>query len=205
MTLRTSQPAPPAEAPAFGAKRLLYIASGGVQAMFVPMWLNWLRTHYPDTEVRCVLTRSALRFTTPTAVAVSGHGERPLTDSWPEQPDSAPHVELAQWPDAILVHPATYHFVARLSLGLADTPALLALQCTTAPTVLCPALPPGGHQSPAHRRHIGELAERPHVTVVPPIPGVSLSTGERGIGTAALLPDAIAALEDARAWAEAGA
>ncbi|MFE1057041.1 flavoprotein [Streptomyces rochei] len=200
----TRHPTPPAEAPPFRAERLLYVASGGVQAMFLPMWLNWLHTNYPATDVRCVVTPSALRFTTPTALAISGSPGLLLTDIWPEQPDSALHVELAQWPDAVLVHPATYHFVARLSLGLADTPALLALQCTDAPIVVCPALPPGGHRSPAHRRHVEELAQRPNVTVLPPIPGVSMSTGEQGIGTAALLPDAIAALEDARAWAEPG-
>jgi phosphopantothenoylcysteine synthetase/decarboxylase len=198
----TTQPTLPTQAPAFHAKRLLYIATGGIQAMFMPMWLNWLRSNYPDTDIRCVVTPSALRFTTPTAIAASGGTGHPITDTWPEQPDTALHVELAQWPDAILVHPATFHFVARLSLGLADTPTLLALQCTDAPTVVCPALPPGGHRSPAHRRHISELAERPNITVLPPIPGVSMATGQPGIGTAALLPDAIAALEDARAWTE---
>lgn len=183
--------------PAFGAVRLLYVATGGVQAMFLPMWLSWLRTHYPQTEVRHTVTVSARRFVGPTAAAVAGGGLS-MVDQWPDEPDQALHVELASWPDAVLVHPATMHFLARFSLGLADTPVLLALQCTSAPVVVCPALPPGGHLNPAYRRHVKELSERDNVVVLPPTAGVSMSTGEQGIGTAALLPHAITALEDLR-------
>ncbi|MEU9121550.1 flavoprotein [Streptomyces sp. NPDC048506] len=196
------QPAAAAEPPAFHARRLLYLATGGVQTMFLPMWLAWLRTSYPDTEVRCLVTASARRFTTPTATAAAGGAGRPMTDVWPDEPDGALHVELASWPDAVLVHPATMHFVARFSLGLADTPALLALQCTRAPIVVCPSLPPNGHANPAHRRHIAELSERDNVTVLPPVRGVSMSSGEEGVGSAALLPHAVHALEDLRSWME---
>ncbi|MBM7167707.1 flavoprotein [Streptomyces sp. G44] len=202
MTTATTQPSIPTEPPPFTARRLLYIASGGVQAMFLPMWLGWLRSSYPDTEIRCVVTRSALRFATPTAISAAGGTGLPMVDTWPDEPDGALHVELAQWPDAVLVHPATLSFVTRLSLGIADTPALLALQCTKAPIVLCPALPPGGNENPAYRRNVAELSQRDNITVLPPIPGISMSTGQAGIGTAALLPHAIAALEEARLWTE---
>ncbi|MGW5126339.1 flavoprotein [Streptomyces sp. NPDC004069] len=193
---------PSAPAPEFHAERLLYIAAGGIQTMLLPNWLSWLRTHYPDTEVRTVLTPAAHRFVGSTAVAAVGGGGLPAIDAWPEVPDRALHVELASWPDAVLVHPATMHFVARLALGLADTPALLALQCTRAPVVVCPALPPDGHLNPAYRKHVLELSERDNFTVLPPVQGVSVTTGEQGIGTAAQLPHAINALEDLRTWTE---
>ncbi|MEV0011113.1 flavoprotein [Streptomyces sp. NPDC047973] len=201
-----TSPAPaPVVAPVFRARRLLYLTTGGIQAMHLPSWMSWLRTHYPDTEVHSVLTPSARRFVGTTAVAaVSGTG-LPTIDVWPDEPDRALHVDLATWPDAVLVHPATMHFIARLSLGLADTPALLALQCTRAPIVICPSLPPHGHLNPAYRRHILELSERENVTVVPPVTGTSVTTGEGGIGSAALLPHALSALEDLRAWTESEA
>lgn len=190
----------PDQAPTLQAHRLLYVATGGIQAMFTPMWLQWLRTSYPDTQVRYVVTRSALRFTTPTALSVASGQGWGMVDEWPDEPQSAVHVELASWPDAVVVHPATMNFVARLSQGLADTPALLALQCTQAPIVVCPALPPGGYRNPAYRRHMAELAERDNVTVMPPVSGPSMSTGETGVGTAAPFQDAVAAAEDLRAW-----
>lgn len=192
----------PAEPPAFHAKRLLYAATGGVQAMFLPMWLHWLHTNYPGTQVRSTITVSARRFVAPTAIAAAAGRGLPMVDAWPAEPDHALHVELASWPDAILIHPATLHFIARFSLGLADTPVLLALQCTRAPIVLCPSLPPHGHLNAAYRRHIAELSERDNVAVLPPVMGVSMETGEEGIGTAALVPDAITALEELRAWTE---
>ncbi|MFG2986777.1 flavoprotein [Streptomyces sp. NPDC048258] len=195
----------PQAAPAFHAKRLLYITTGGIQAMLLPAWMSWLRTHYPETEVHSVLTASARRFVGTTAVAAAGGRGLPTVDVWPDEPDRALHVHLAAWPDAVLVHPATMHFIARLSLGLADTPALLALQSTRAPIVICPSLPPNGHLNPAYQRHIVELSQRENVTVLPPVSGVSVSTGEEGIGSAAYLPHALTTLEDMRAWSESGA
>ncbi|MFJ4188917.1 flavoprotein [Kitasatospora sp. NPDC089509] len=204
--MTTATPAPAADTPPpFRARRLLYVATGGIQAMFTPMWLSWLRTGYPDLEVRTVLTAAARRFAGTTAIAAAGGRGLPTIDQWPAEPDRALHVELADWPDAVVVHPATMNFVARLSQGLADTPALLALQCTAAPIVVCPALPPGGTRNPAYRRHVLELSERENVSVLPPVHGVSLSTGAADIGTAALFPHAIAALEDLRAATEATA
>ncbi|MFB7620210.1 flavoprotein [Kitasatospora sp. NPDC056181] len=201
MTTPTSRTA----VPAFHAKRLLYVVTGGIQAMLLPNWLTWLRASYPDTEVHTVLTPSSRRFVGTTAAAVANGSTMPTLDVWPEAPDRALHVELAAWPDAVLVHPATMHFIARLSLGLGDSPTLLALQCTRAPIVVCPSLPPGGHLNPAYQRHVLELSERDNVAVLPPVHGVSISTGEEGIGTAARLPHALSALEDLRSWKESAA
>ncbi|MFZ3499150.1 flavoprotein [Streptomyces sp. 5.8] len=193
--------APPAEAPAppFGAGKVLFVGTGSIGVMFMPMWLNWLRTAYPDTEVRTMLTRSAQRFVTRDALTAFAGGTV-LQDVWPDEPEEgATHVELAQWPDAIVIHPATFHFVSRLALGVADTPLLLALQCTQAPIALAPALPPGGAESFAYRQHVAALAARPNVTVVPPQPGYSVTTGRPGATVATPLPAIIPALERLRA------
>ncbi|MFJ4842529.1 flavoprotein [Streptomyces sp. NPDC088746] len=201
----TPQPFVPDTPPPLHAERLLYVATGGVQTMFMPMWLRWLHNSYPHMDIRCVMTHSARRFAGVTAVAAANDGRPPMIDNWPEEPHTALHVELAAWPDAILVHPATLHFTARLALGLADTPTLLALQCTQAPIVVCPALPPGGHLNPAYRQHVEALSLRDNISVLPPISGISMSTGEEGLGTAALLPHAVAALEDLRSWQQEAA
>lgn len=187
------------EAPELTFRRLLYVASGGTQATFTPMWLQWLRDHYPDLEVRYAVTRSALRFTTLTALAAAA-GHPGLVDAWPEQPESALHVELAQWPDAVVVHPATLDFVSRLALGRGDSPVMLALQCTSAQVVVCPGIPPGAHRNPAYRRHVAELSERDNLAVLPPRTGRSQATGETEVGTAVYLPTALAALSELTAW-----
>lgn len=189
--------APPGSpAPVFGGRRLLYVATGSVATMFLPMWLHWLKEVHPELEVRVALTRSARNFVGSSAVALTG-GRPPITDEWPQTPDSALHVELADWPDTILVHPATFHFTARFALGLADSPLLLALECTPAAIAIAPSPPPGGEKSPAYLRHIAALQERPNTVVVPPKPGFSLSTGKPST-SAATVPDCLNALEKQR-------
>lgn len=188
------------DAPALHAERLLYVATGGIQAMFVPMWLHWLRSRYPDLELRYVMTPAAMRFTTQTALSVAAGPAEGMIDRWPDQPESALHVELASWPDAVIVHPATMDFVSRLAHGAGESPAMLALQCTTAPIVISPGLPPNGHLNAAYRKNVLELSERDNLVVVPPTMGTSMSSGEEGIGTPAYLPTALAALAELRDW-----
>ncbi|MFD0375085.1 flavoprotein [Streptomyces sp. NPDC127112] len=185
----------PSAAPPFTARRLLYVGTGSLGVMFMPMWVHWLRASYPELAVRTVITRSAAKFVTPTALSVfAGHVSQ--LDSWTEETEtSAAHVEMAEWADAVIVHPATFHFTSRLALGMADTPVLLSLQCTRAPVVLAPALPPGAMASAAWQSHMSALERRANVHVVTPHPGVSITTGKPDAATAAPLPEVLAAAE----------
>ncbi|MFI2370943.1 flavoprotein [Streptomyces sp. NPDC018833] len=195
---------PAGSAPAFGARRVLFVGTGAIGVMFMPMWVNWLRTAYPAVELRTMVTRSAERFVTRTALTAFA-GDEVLRDVWPDEPEvGARHVELAQWPDAVVVHPATFHFVSRLALGVADTPLMLALQCTQAPIAVAPALPPSGVESFAYRQHVAALEQRPNVTVVPPQPGFSVTTGRMDAAVATPLPEVVPALERLRARLAAG-
>ncbi|WP_328872389.1 flavoprotein [Streptomyces sp. NBC_00287] len=185
-------------APAFGARKVLFVGTGAMGVMFMPMWVNWVRTAYPDIELRCVVTRSAERFVTRGAITAFA-GAEVLRDVWSEEPETgAPHVDLAHWADAVVVHPATFHFVSRFALGIADTPVLLALQCTSAPIGIAPALPPGGVTSPAYRRHVEALEQRPNVVVVPPQPGFSVTTGRMDASVATPPPEVFRAVEELR-------
>ncbi|MEU7551675.1 flavoprotein [Streptomyces sp. NPDC044571] len=195
----------PTAAPPFTARRLLYVGTGSLGVMFMPMWVHWLRAAYPELAVRTIITRSATKFVTPTALSVFA-GHTPQLDSWTEEPEkSAAHVEMAEWADTVIVHPATFHFTSRLALGVADTPVLLALQCTRAPIVLAPALPPGALASAAWESHMAALERRANVHVVPPHPGVSITTGKPDAATAAPLPEVLLAAERLRAAAAGGA
>jgi phosphopantothenoylcysteine decarboxylase/phosphopantothenate--cysteine ligase len=195
---------PASNAPAFGARRLLLIGSGAVNVAFLPFWLNWLTLSYPQLEIQIVLTRSAEKFVTRAALTALAHHEV-LPDAWPDEPQpGARHVELVEWADAVAVFPATMHFLARLALGVADTPALLALQCTPAPIVLAPALPPYGWQSPAVTGHVAALRRRPNVVIAPPRPGPSVTTGRDDGWIPPPFPTVLRFLEHRRAALAAG-
>jgi phosphopantothenoylcysteine synthetase/decarboxylase len=186
------------ETPPFSAQRLLLVGTGSVSAAFLPYWVNWLGQAYPELTVRVVLTRSAQRFVARDALTGLS-GRAVIEDSWPEETGPhALHVQLAQWPEAIAVYPATMHFIGRLALGLTDTPTLLALQCTKAPVALAAALPPGGWDSPAMARHRKALAEHDNIALVPPVAGLSMTTGEHNGNQPDAFPKLLRLLEELR-------
>lgn len=189
---------PGTQAPPTGIERLLLVGTGSSNASFLPLWVNWFQVSYPKTELRIVLTRSAQRFVTREGLSVLTN-RVVFEDAWSEEPQARKlHVELANWPDAVAVYPAGMHFIARLALGLADTPAVMALQCTEAPIALAAALPPGGWESAAMRGHRAALAERSNVTLVPPVTGLSMTTGKRDGNQPVPLPRLIGSLEELR-------
>jgi hypothetical protein len=188
----------PPDAPPFGPKRLLLFGTGSIAVAFLPWWINWLREAYPVLELRTVITASAQRFVSRHALTALAGAAVPL-DVWPTERDEpvpgSVHVEYATWPDAIAVYPATFHCVARLATGLADTPMLLALQTTAAVVGVAPSVPPGAVDSYTYRRHVGALARRPNTTVASPVRGRSAHTGDQAVGTAAPLPALLAQME----------
>lgn len=182
-----------------GIRRLLVVGTGSVTAAHLPFWASWLKMGQPGVEVRYVLTGAAGRFVTREALVAIG-GCDVLEDRWPEEPEPrARHVDLAQWPDAVVVLPATLNYLARLALGLGDSPSMLALQCTRAAIALAPALPPGGAQSAAYAEHSAKLAGRSNVVVVPPHPGRSTTSGRREAWAPASFPEVLAAADRLRA------
>ncbi|MFE0462677.1 flavoprotein [Kitasatospora sp. NPDC058965] len=184
---------------ALRSHRLLLVATGSIMVAHLPTELFWLRRQQPELEVQVVLTRSAGRFVSKEALhAVAG---RPvLDDAWEPGSDTAGarHVEWARWAELAVVWPATMHYTARLALGLADSPSLLALHCTGAPVGVAPSLPPGGWESPVMAGHVAALEARPGVKVVPPEPGLSWTTGK---ADGWLCPPLTAVLRDVDGWA----
>ncbi|WP_369192349.1 flavoprotein [Streptomyces sp. R08] len=163
--------------PRTGARNLLLVATGSISVAYLPASLTWLRLTYPQICTRVVVTRSAERFVSREALSAIT-GNEVYLDTWPQGSRSeALHVEWGQWAHATVVFPATYHFVARLALGLADSPALLAVQCGRGFVGIAPALPPGGWESPAMAGHVAALRRRPRTVVADPLPARSWTTG----------------------------
>lgn len=191
--------------PAFAGERMLMVVSGAVAAVHVPFWLNWLTNGYPGTRVQVILTSSATRFVTPQAVSALTRSE-PLIDRWPDEPQPVGmHVRLIEEHDSVVVYPACFNFISRLATGMADTPVLLALQCTAAPIGIAPSLPPGATRNPTLAAHLKSLSERRNVLVAPTKPATSLATGRTDTAGAVPLWSVLEPLEELRrALAEDG-
>ncbi len=185
--------------------RVFLIGSGALAACMLPHAVHELRDRAPGIELRVGLTRSACRFVSPTALELlTGHPV--LIDTWDRDgaagggatpPASGPgsghavHVEVGEWAEAFVVHPATAHLVARLALGLCDTPFLTALAATSVPVGVAPNLPPGMLDGATARRHLAELEGRANVVVAPMHHGRSATTGKAADGGAGPLTEVL--------------
>jgi phosphopantothenoylcysteine decarboxylase/phosphopantothenate--cysteine ligase len=130
-----SQSLPPAGTPGL---RILLGVTGGIAAYKAA----GLARHFgrQGAQVQVVMTAAAQRFIAPqTFQALTGRTVR--TSLWDEQAEAAMgHIELARWPDAIVIAPASADFLARLANGLADD--LLSTLCLASdrPIFAAPAM-----------------------------------------------------------------
>ena len=119
-------------------KRILLGVTGGIAAYKSADLVRRLRE--AGAEVQVAMTPAATAFVGPlTLQAVSGRAVRTeLLDASAEA--GMGHIELARWPDLILIAPATADFLARLAHGLADD--LLSTLClaTDQPIAAAPAM-----------------------------------------------------------------
>ncbi|MFO1259362.1 MAG: bifunctional phosphopantothenoylcysteine decarboxylase/phosphopantothenate--cysteine ligase CoaBC [Gammaproteobacteria bacterium] len=166
--------------------RILLGVTGGIAAYKTPGLVRLLKKEGAD--VRVVLSKHAEAFVTPlTLQAVSGHPVwSDLFDA--ESKAAMDHIELARWPNLILIAPATANRIAALRMGLADD--LLSTLClaSDAAIVLAPAMNAKMWSHPATQDNLQVLISR-GVKVLGPAWGEQ-ACGEVGLGRM-LEPEAI--------------
>ncbi len=170
--------------------RILLGVSGGIAAYKACELVRELGRE--GHEVRVIATANALRFVSELShQAVSGHPVRSGLFSAIDESEIS-HIELADWPELLLVAPATAQTLARLAHGLADD--LLSTVClaTRAPLVVAPAMNVNMFQHPATQANLDLLAKR-GVEIVGPDAGL-LACGWEGEGRLANLAELVGAV-----------
>jgi phosphopantothenoylcysteine decarboxylase/phosphopantothenate--cysteine ligase len=113
-------------------------------------------------QVQAVLTHGALRFVTPTTLqALTG---RPAyVELWDERLElGMGHITLSRHADALVVAPATAHFIAKLAHGLCDdllSALAVARQRERCPLLVAPAMNVEMWQDPATRRNLQRIVD----------------------------------------------
>ncbi len=127
-----------------------------------------------------VLTRDAMRFVG--ELTFSALADEPARTSLfgPGSPEPSPHISLARRADAVLVAPATAHFLAGYAAGLAADLLIATLLATRAPVLVCPAMHTEMWEHPAVRDNVATLRRR-GTWVMEPEEG-RLAGGDRGKG-----------------------
>ena len=168
------------------ARKILLGITGGIAAYKCAELVRLLRQS--GHEVQVVMTAAAQTFVQPlTFQALSG---RAVYSDWPDTDPASGigHIELARWPDRILIAPASADFIARLRSGMADD--LLSTLClaSEAPIMLAPAMNRAMWLNAATRENISVLAAR-GVQILGPDSGEQ-ACGENGPGRM-LSPEAL--------------
>jgi phosphopantothenoylcysteine decarboxylase/phosphopantothenate--cysteine ligase len=166
--------------------RIVVGVTGGVAAYKAAELVRALQQR--GAEVRVAMTRAAQEFIQPlTFSSITGH--KTITTMWGEGAEpstglddegSIEHISVAQWAEAVVIAPATAHFLARLAHGLADDFLSTMLLATTAPVVVAPAMNVNMWNHPATQANLQILRER-GVSIVEPGSGY-LACGMTGSG-----------------------
>ena len=163
---------------AVSLQRVLLCVCGGVAAYKAVEIVRRLRER--GCEVQVAMTESAGHFVgEATFQAVSGHPVR--TSLWDAEAEAAMgHIELARWPEAIVIAPATANTLAKLAHGFANDLVSTLCLATTSPIFIAPAMNHRMWLHPATQANIDTLKAR-GVAVIGPGVGAQ-ACGETGPG-----------------------
>jgi phosphopantothenoylcysteine decarboxylase/phosphopantothenate--cysteine ligase len=151
-------------------------------------------------DVVVMLSPSATRFVGPLSfAALSRHPvETDVLDLLPD--GRIGHIVIADSADALVVAPATAHWLAAMANGLSGDVVTAAALATSAPVVVAPAMDGDMWTHPATVANVARLRDMFGYAVVAPGSG-PLASGQVGVGRLAELPaivDAVVAAVDGR-------
>ena len=173
-------------------RKILLGVTGGIAAYKAPELVRQLGALGAD--VRVVLTRGAGEFVAEKTLAVLSR--HPVYTDLFDRDGEFPvlHVGLAEWAEAILVAPATAHFLGRVAGGLADDLLTAVMMSATAPAFLAPAMEENMLASGAVAANLQTLAARGYQLIEPETgPLASGASGRGRMPEPAALAEAVVA------------
>lgn len=158
--------------------RVLLGVCGGIAA-YKTLELARLFTKQ-GVELQVVLTAGAEQFVMPLSFqALTGRAPRgALFDAAHEA--AMGHIELARWPDTVVIAPATAHCLAQMAAGLASDLLTTLLLATDRPVWVAPAMNPSMWMHAATQANVVQLAAR-GVRFIAPASGL-MACGDVGEG-----------------------
>lgn len=158
--------------------KILLVISGGIAAY---KSLELIRLFKKSgSDIKCVCTENALTFITQDSVEyLSGNPLRTCLNDR-EQEVKMGHIELARWPDVILVAPATANIISSVANGLATDLAQTILMATTKQIVFAPSMNVRMWENKLFQKNISVLKSN-KVKFLGPTEG-EMACGEFGMG-----------------------
>jgi 3-polyprenyl-4-hydroxybenzoate decarboxylase len=163
---------PPAPSRHGPGPRVVLGLTGAVASMHAPSLVARLleRRH----RVRVAATAEALRFVRVESLEALAH-EHVVTDMWPTDTTlPVPHINLAQWADAVLVCPASATTIGRIATGDYSSVVAALVLATRAPVMIVPSMNGAMYESAAVQRNLAQLVDD-GIAVVHPASGVEVA------------------------------
>jgi phosphopantothenoylcysteine decarboxylase / phosphopantothenate---cysteine ligase len=136
-------------------KKILLCVTGGI-AVFKAAALTSKLTQ-SGFEVKVILSESASKFVTPLTFQALSRNDVHM-DTFDEKNSKViAHIDLADWPDLIVVAPATANVIGKLANGIADNMITTTLLAATSPVWIAPAMNVHMYDHPAVKKNLQTL------------------------------------------------
>ena len=159
-------------------KRILVGMTGGIAAYKTCELVRRMKDEGADVQV--VMSQGARQFVTPTTMQALS-GKPVFDDQWDgRMPNAMPHIDLTRGIDALLVAPASAHFLAKLAHGLCDDLLSTVTVARACPLLVAPAMNVEMWNNLATQRNVQTL-RADKVEILGPAAG-DQACGEIGFG-----------------------
>ena len=138
-------------------KQILVCVAGGIAAYKTCQLVRLFQK--AGAHVKVSMTKHATEFVGPVTFRALTN-EKVAIDLFDDPTDPIHHISLAQWPDLVVVAPATANILAKIANGLADDLVSSILLATTAPVLVAPAMNTGMWQAAATQENMQRLKAR---------------------------------------------
>lgn len=129
--------------------------SGGIAAYKAVQLTSKLTQNGFDVKV--MMTGNATKFVTPLSFQAISRNDV-YTDTFDEKdPAKIAHIDLADWPDVIIIAPATANIIGKLANGIADDMVSTTLLATEKPVFIAPAMNVHMYNHPVVQENIARL------------------------------------------------
>lgn len=146
-------------------RKILLGVTGGIAVYKAVLLLRELSRRGAD--VRVAMTENACKFVAPlTFETLSGHPVYPDLFHLTEKAE-IPHISLADFPELVVVAPATANIIGKIAGGIADDLLSTLVMATKAPVLLCPAMNVNMYENRIVQKNLSDLASFGYLIMAP--------------------------------------
>ncbi len=136
-------------------KKISIGLTGGIAAYKVPILIRLLKK--AEADIRAIMTVNSAEFITP--LTIETVCQNPVaSDMFPaDRYVGTHHIDIAEWPDLIVIAPATANFIAKTASGICDDLLSTVICATKAPVMIAPAMNTNMYLNPVTQGNIDKL------------------------------------------------